>query len=112
VGDCNTVQQSAWARLFGVPVGVLGLVGYAAMGATWLAARRARLARSRAGTARPLSLMAFVGTAFSAWLTFLEPFVIGATCAWCVASALLMAAVLMGATGLPGSAPAASPRRS
>jgi uncharacterized membrane protein len=43
--------------------------------------------------------MAFAGTAFSAWLTFLEPFVIGATCAWCVTSALVMAALLVAATG-------------
>jgi uncharacterized membrane protein len=100
VGDCNTVQQSPWARLFGVlPVGVLGMAGYLAMGAAWYAARKARLARSRAGSARLFWLMAFAGTAFSAWLTFLEPFVIGATCAWCVTSALVMAALLVAATG-------------
>ena len=28
-----------------------------------------------------------------------EPFVIGATCAWCVSSALVMAALLVGTTG-------------
>ncbi len=31
VGDCNTVQQSEYASLFGVlPIGVLGMVGYGA----------------------------------------------------------------------------------
>ena len=41
VGDCNTVQQSAYARLFGVlPIGVLGLAGYAAILGAWLVARR------------------------------------------------------------------------
>lgn len=113
VGDCNTVQQSPWSRLFGVvPVGLVGMAGYLAMGLAWARARRARLAADRRGATRLLWLMAFLGTAFSAWLTFLEPFVIGATCVWCVTSALVMAGVLTVATGLPGSAPAASPRRS
>lgn len=112
VGDCNTVQQSPWSHLFGVlPVGIVGVAGYLAMGLAWARARRAHLAADRRGATRFLWLMAFMGTAFSAWLTFLEPFVIGATCAWCITSALIMAAVLTVATGLPGSVPAASPRR-
>ncbi|GMV06162.1 MAG: hypothetical protein AMXMBFR53_24380 [Gemmatimonadota bacterium] len=99
VGDCNTVQQSTWAHLFGIlPVGVLGLAGYVALLAAWVAARTA--GEPLAGRARgALWGMAWVGTAFSAWLTFLEPFVIGATCAWCVSSALVMAVLLVGATG-------------
>ncbi len=32
VGDCNAVQQSEYARLFGVPIGVLGLIGYTLIG--------------------------------------------------------------------------------
>src|SRR5690606_38431760 len=44
VGDCNTVQQSRYATLFGfLPLGVLGLLGYAVMGLAWLAAIRGRL---------------------------------------------------------------------
>jgi uncharacterized membrane protein/thiol-disulfide isomerase/thioredoxin len=40
VGDCNTVQQSEYARLFGVvPVGLLGLTGYVAILITWVASR-------------------------------------------------------------------------
>ncbi len=35
-----------------------------------------------------------LGVGFSAYLTFLEPFVIGATCMWCIASALTMLALL------------------
>jgi uncharacterized membrane protein len=40
VGDCNTVQQSEYARLFGIlPIGVLGLLGYIAIFAAWLVGR-------------------------------------------------------------------------
>lgn len=94
VGDCNTVQQSAYARLFGVlPIGVLGLIGYAAILGAWWIERRGRAPLDRLA-ALALVLMAFGGTAFSIYLTFLEPFVIGATCAWCLTSAILMTVLL------------------
>jgi uncharacterized membrane protein len=36
VGDCNTVQQSSYAKLFGIlPIGVLGLGGFLAILAAW-----------------------------------------------------------------------------
>jgi uncharacterized membrane protein len=94
VGDCNTVQQSEYARLFGIlPIGVLGLAGYLAILAAWLIAR---FGPQR--FVRPASLallgMTFFGVLFSIYLTFLEPFVIGATCAWCLTSALMMTLLL------------------
>jgi uncharacterized membrane protein/thiol-disulfide isomerase/thioredoxin len=94
VGDCNTVQQSEYARLFGVlPVGVLGLVGYAAIGVAWVVNRMGdRRASSLAWVA--LTWMALVGVLFSVYLTFLEPFVIGATCIWCLSSAVIMTLLL------------------
>jgi uncharacterized membrane protein/thiol-disulfide isomerase/thioredoxin len=90
VGDCNAVQQSEYARLFGIlPVGVLGLVGYAAIGVAWLVNRMGdRRASSLAWVA--LTWMTLLGVLFSIYLTFLEPFVIGATCIWCLSSAVIM----------------------
>jgi uncharacterized membrane protein len=38
--------------------------------------------------------MSVLGVLFSVYLTFLEPFVIGATCAWCLSSAVLMTALM------------------
>jgi uncharacterized membrane protein len=35
-------------------------------------------------------VMTSAGILFSIYLTFLEPFVIGATCAWCITSAVIM----------------------
>jgi len=101
VGDCNTVQQSEYARLFGViPIGVLGLVGYVAIGIAWIVSRYHR-GRFADLAARALFRMTIFGTLFSVYLTFLEPFVIGATCAWCLASAVIMTA-LMWLTAIPG----------
>ena len=100
VGDCNTVQQSEYARLFGIiPIGVLGAAGYAAILAAWVAGH---LPGTLARSARPaLFTMTLFGTLFSIYLTFLEPFVIGATCAWCLTSAVIMTCLLLLASG-PG----------
>lgn len=95
VGDCNTVQQSEYARLFGIlPIGVLGLVGYVAIFISWLVARydKDHLADY---AVLFLFIMTAFGTLFSIYLTFLEPFVIGATCAWCLTSAILMTILML-----------------
>lgn len=87
VGDCNTVQQSEWAELFGIPIGIIGMAGYIGVLIAW--------AMAKLGSARVRDLgligmagVAFGGTLFSMYLTFLEPFVIGATCMWCITSAI------------------------
>jgi uncharacterized membrane protein len=98
VGHCNDVQQSPYATLFGfLPVGVLGIMGYIAMTGAWL------LSRVRGGSTKEmgeLSLwgMALFGTLFSVYLTFLEPFVIGASCAWCLTSSVAVTLILKAAT--------------
>jgi len=97
VGDCNTVQQSEYAFLFGVlPVGVVGLVGYGVILALW-AVRRAGSGAARVWAALGLWAAALFGTLFSVYLTFLEPFVIGASCIWCLTSAVIMTLLLWAA---------------
>jgi uncharacterized membrane protein len=100
VGDCNAVQQSPYARVLGVPVGLLGLAGYVAIIAAWLVGRGS-------GRLAPWAtfgqlVMVFAGVVFSIYLTFLEPFVIGATCLWCLSSAVIMTVMLWLVAG-PGT---------
>lgn len=95
VGDCNAVQQSPWARLFGViPVGVVGVIGYGLVLVAWSVARFAR--RPTADWA-VLALLAggLIGVLLSLYLTFLEPFVIGATCLWCITSAIVVTLLML-----------------
>ena len=97
VGDCNVVQQSSYARLFGiVPIAVLGLLTYVAIGFSWALRHYGPLRWRRLGATTILGL-AFIGTLFSIYLTFLEPFVIGATCLWCIISAVTMTLILWSA---------------
>jgi uncharacterized membrane protein len=81
-GGCERVQSSSYARLAGIPVAVLGLAVYLAIAVALSAAgERARLAAAA---------LAVTGFGFSAYLTYLELFVIHAICQWCVASAALL----------------------
>jgi uncharacterized membrane protein len=79
---CHKVQTSKYAELAGVPVALLGLIGYVTIFAGLLV---------RGEAARMLvALVALVGFGFSAYLTYRELFTIDAICQWCVASAILM----------------------
>jgi uncharacterized membrane protein len=81
-GGCERVQASDYAELAGIPVAVVGLAGYAAIGISLLRRdERWRLA----GAALTL-----VGFGFSMYLTYIELAVIDAICQWCVASAVVM----------------------
>jgi uncharacterized membrane protein/thiol-disulfide isomerase/thioredoxin len=94
VGDCNAVQQSEYARLFGVfPIGLLGILCYTGIFIAWYLGQSPRPSLAALANLAMFGL-AFGGTLFSIYLTFLEPFVIGATCAWCLASAVLMTTLL------------------
>jgi uncharacterized membrane protein len=94
VGDCNAVQQSPYAFLFGViPVGALGVIGFAAIILAWAAScYLPGMPHDLVEIA--LFCLGLIGTSFSIYLTFLEPFVIGATCAWCLTSAVLQTLLL------------------
>ena len=92
VGDCLTVQQSEYARIAGIPMGVLGLVGYGAILVSWLIA----LNRSPHGSGWhwfPWGI-AMISVLFSLRLTALSLFVIGATCVWCLGSAVAVSVLL------------------
>jgi uncharacterized membrane protein len=77
---CEKVQTSQWSKVAGVPVALLGLLGYATILAAVLA--RGETALTAAAGA------ALVGAGFSVYLTYREVFTIHAICSWCVSSAV------------------------
>lgn len=84
---CSKVQDSSYAELAGIPVPVIGLIGYLTLLATAaIPGDPGRLAGVFA---------AMVGFGFSLYLTYLELVVIDAICQWCVASAVLVTLALM-----------------
>ena len=81
-GGCETVQRSEYAEILGLPVPVLGLIGYLGiLATTFVAGETARLV----GAA-----LALGGLAFSIYLLVVQIVAIGALCHWCLASDLVM----------------------
>jgi uncharacterized membrane protein len=81
-GGCEKVQTSEYAELAGIPVAVLGLIGYfLILGSLWVPGDSGRLAGA---------VLSLSGFGFSAYLTYRELFTIDAICQWCVASAIVM----------------------
>ena len=88
--SCEAVQSSVYSKLAGIPVAVLGLLGYL----TILVSLRIR---GEAGRALGFCV-ALIGCGFSLYLTYREVFTLQEICEWCVGSAVLMTvlAVLTG----------------
>jgi uncharacterized membrane protein len=86
---CETVDDSVYSEVFGVPMSVIGLASYLGIFALQLLSLRAR---------RPLADycqlgvfgMALAGVVFAGYLTYLEFYVIHALCSWCLTSAALI----------------------
>jgi uncharacterized membrane protein len=84
---CEKVQGSEWAKVAGVPVALIGLIGYVTIFASlFVRGETARLATAG---------LTFVGFCFSVYLTYLEIFQIKAICQWCVGSAVIMTILLV-----------------
>jgi uncharacterized membrane protein len=95
-GGCATVNYSPYSMIYGIPVALLGILAYLAILAVlflephWeLTMEYGRLAVFGIG---------LVGVIFSAYLTYIEAFVIHAYCPFCVTSAILMTIIFIIAT--------------
>ncbi len=99
IGGCEKVQTSRWATFLGLPVSAWGLGAYLTLLVIALLGVQPRWVRER-WVALALFGLSAVGVAFSAYLTYLEAFVIHAWCQWCVISAVLITLIFL--LSLPG----------
>jgi uncharacterized membrane protein len=86
--SCTKVQTSIYSELAGVPVALMGLIGYIAILATLLAPESER-------TRFATLVLTLGGFGFSAYLTYRELFSIHAICEWCVTSAIVMTILML-----------------
>jgi uncharacterized membrane protein len=87
-GGCDTVNTSPYSEMAGIPVSVFGLGMYLALAA--LLALEGRWALSRTYGRLAVFGLSLTGVLYSAYLTYLELFVIHAICPYCVVSAVLI----------------------
>jgi uncharacterized membrane protein len=109
-GSCEIVQASEYALFLGLPVAGWGVAWYAAVFLLAFLSTQPRYAAAT-GLPRLLFLLAAGGLVFSAYLTYVELFVLDAICQWCVASAGLTLVIFL--LAIPRSpAPEAGPETS
>ncbi|MEO7217000.1 MAG: vitamin K epoxide reductase family protein [Gemmatimonadaceae bacterium] len=94
LGGCERVNTSKWSIFFGAPVAAWGLAFYIATFLVAFAGTSARFA-ARREVSYLLAAMSLVGVVFSAWLTYLELYVIGAVCKYCVSSAIIVTLIFL-----------------
>lgn len=91
IGDCEAVNTSIYSELFGIPVAAFGAAGYLAILLATLLENRSPFFQEWASIAG--FGLALVGFLYSAYLTYIELFVIFKICPYCVASAVIMTAI-------------------
>lgn len=84
VGGCEAVQTSRFSMLGPIPVALIGLAGMLLI----LAVAIWRLVSDDARLDLALFALALMATVYVAYLSYIEVFVLGAICPWCVAVAV------------------------
>ena len=80
--DCGVVNHSSYSLIEGIPVALIGIVGYLAL--IWLSLARQRVV---------LLLASLAGLAFALYLAHIERDVLGVWCLYCVISLAIIAAI-------------------
>ncbi len=88
IGDCAYVQASSYAKIFGIPIALLGLLAYGAILVLTVAAFWGLQDEAAEMALQGAFGLAFAGTLYSAYLTGIEAFVLRAYCIYCVISAI------------------------
>ncbi len=89
IGGCERVNTSSWATFLGIPVALWGVGFYLVTFLVAFIGTLDRLVGDRR-IAVLLTVLTGTGVIYSAWLTYLELFVIHAICQYCVVSAIVV----------------------
>jgi len=93
VGNCEAVNSSAYSQIAGIPIAAFGLAAYLAILAILTWEKRVSWLENYGLLA--IFGLALTGTLYSAYLTYVELFVIHAVCPYCVSSAVLITGLLI-----------------
>jgi uncharacterized membrane protein len=92
-GGCHNVNFSSYSEIGGIPVSVFGIVAFLIIVGLLLLEPRLKIVKENG----PLAIfgISLAGVAFTAYLTWLEVYVIHAICPFCVASAVIIALIFI-----------------
>jgi uncharacterized membrane protein len=92
-GDCSVVNASRYASINGIPVALIGVIGYAAiLGIHWLERRNAFFEENGSLILFGISLIGFL---FTLWLVYVEIALIKAFCPFCITSQITMTLIFI-----------------
>jgi len=92
-GGCHDVNFSSYSEIGGIPVSVFGIVAFLIIAAILLLEPRIKIVKEN-GTLAIFGI-SLTGVVFTAYLTWLEIYVIQAICPFCVASAVIIALIFI-----------------
>ncbi len=92
-GDCSTVNASRYSEVNGIPVAVIGVLGYLAILATLFFENRNDFLKQN-GTLLIFG-MALAGFIFTVWLIYVEVAILKALCPFCVTSQTAMTIIFI-----------------
>ena len=87
-GGCDIIKSSAYSRIYGIPVPVLGLIGYMVI---WILT----FLKFDKSNIKLIYFISVVGLSFSIYLTYIEVFILKALCSFCIISAVVMLAIFI-----------------
>jgi uncharacterized membrane protein len=92
-GGCHDVNFSPYSEMGGIPVSVFGMVAFLVIAVILLLEDRIKIVKENG----PLVIfgISLAGVTFTAYLTWLEIYVIHAICPFCVASAVIIALIFI-----------------
>jgi vitamin-K-epoxide reductase (warfarin-sensitive) len=85
--NCDIVNRSTYSKIGGVPVALIGIIGYLAVSTI------ATLFRNRAETPALLSVASLAGLSFALYLTYIEGFILAVWCVLCLSSLFFIFAI-------------------
>ncbi len=93
LGECQSVALSRWAYILDIPVAYLGFLSYLALFVLLVFGKKIKFIEPYVDYL--LFFISLIGVLFSAYLTYIEAFVLRAWCQWCVISAIAMAVIFV-----------------
>ena len=92
-GDCATVNASRYSEIYGIPVSLLGMLAYLAI--LLILLLESRFVFFKTWSNYLVFGFSLVGVLFSAYLTYIEYYVIFAVCPFCLGSAIIIALIFI-----------------
>ncbi len=85
--NCDIVNRSTYSTLLGVPVALIGILGYVSLLAL------ATVYRGKAETPAMLLIASLAGLGFALYLTYIEGFVLSTWCVLCLSSLAMICGI-------------------